>query len=103
MASSKSSLSMLFMALVLMAVVSELANASSITMYRLRGCGGETRRYSRCGCSNLLYMGGYQFRYTGQSARMYNTGNCLGGSVFTFNGNSRQCSSVGWKSMFIQC
>ncbi|KAI3960740.1 hypothetical protein MKW92_017351 [Papaver armeniacum] len=103
MASSKNSLSVLLMAFVLMAVVSELANASSITMYRLGGCGGETRTYSRCGCSNLLYMGGYSFSHTGQSARMYNTGNCLGGSVATLNGNARQCSGVGWRSMFIQC
>ncbi|RZC86469.1 hypothetical protein C5167_030548 [Papaver somniferum] len=103
MASSKNSLSVLLMAFVLMAVVSELANASSITLYRLGGCSGETRTYSNCGCSNLLYMGGYSFSYTGQTARLYNTGNCLGGSVATLNGNARQCSGVGWRSINIQC
>ncbi|KAI3933134.1 hypothetical protein MKW92_002290 [Papaver armeniacum] len=103
MASTKNLVSVLLMAFVLMAVVSELANASSITMYRLGGCGGESQTYSNCGCTNLLYMGGYSFSYTGQTARMYNTGNCLGGGVFTLTGNARMCSPVGWRSINIQC
>ncbi|RZC52879.1 hypothetical protein C5167_021303 [Papaver somniferum] len=103
MASGKNSLYVLFMALVLMAVVSELASASSLRVYRLQGCSGETQTYSRCGCTNLLYMGGYQFTYTGQTARMYNTGNCLGSGVFTLTGNARMCSPIGWRSINIQC
>ncbi|KAI3986881.1 hypothetical protein MKX01_014582 [Papaver californicum] len=101
--STKNLLSLLFMAFVLMAVVSEVANASSLRVYRLGGCSGETQTYSRCGCTNLLYMGGYQFTYTGQTARMYNTGNCLGSGVFTLTGNARMCSAVGWRSINIQC
>ncbi|KAI3986879.1 hypothetical protein MKX01_014580 [Papaver californicum] len=84
----KNSLSMLLMAFVLIAVVSEVANASSLTVYRLAGCSGESETYSRCGCTNLLYMGGYQFSSTDQPARMYNTGNCLGASVATLTGRS---------------
>ncbi|KAI3933116.1 hypothetical protein MKW92_002272, partial [Papaver armeniacum] len=89
MASSKNSLSVLFMALVLMAVVSEVANASSLTVYRTANCGGESQTLSNCGCSNLLYMGGYSFSHTGQAARMYNTGNCLGAVSNNLNGNDR--------------
>ncbi|RZC86472.1 hypothetical protein C5167_030555 [Papaver somniferum] len=103
MASGKNSLSVLFMALVLMAVVSEVANASSLTVYRLANCGGESQTLSNCGCSNLLYMGGYQFSYTGQTARMYNTGNCLGAVSNNLNGNDRRCLGVGWRSIFIVC
>ncbi|RZC86467.1 hypothetical protein C5167_030546 [Papaver somniferum] len=100
--STKNSLSLLFMAFVLLAVASELANASSFTVYRLSGCSGETQTY-RCGCNNLLYMGGYRFTYTGQTARMYNTGNCLGNSVTTLSGSGSRCAGIGWRSVNLQC
>ncbi|KAI3908485.1 hypothetical protein MKX01_009287 [Papaver californicum] len=101
--STKNSLSVLLMAFVLMAVLSEVANASSLTVYRLGGCSGEQQTLSACGCSNLLYMGGYRFSYTGQTARLFNSGNCQGGSVATLSGNAAQCSGVGWRSINILC
>ncbi|KAI3986877.1 hypothetical protein MKX01_014578 [Papaver californicum] len=100
--STKNLLSLLFMAFVLMAVISEVANASSFTVYRLPGCSGESQTY-RCGCNNLLYMGGYRFTYTGQRAIMYNTGNCLGESVAALAGGGNQCTSIGWRSVRIPC
>ncbi|KAI3986880.1 hypothetical protein MKX01_014581 [Papaver californicum] len=101
--STKNSLSVLFMVFILVAVVGEVANASSLTVWRLGNCGGESQTLSACGCSNLLYMGGYQFSYTGQTARMYNTGNCQGAGTNTLNGNDRRCLGVGWRSINIQC
>ncbi|XP_026441509.1 antimicrobial peptide 1-like [Papaver somniferum] len=95
-------LSMLFMAFVLMAVASELASASSFTVYRLSGCSGESQTY-RCGCNNLLYMGDYRFTYTGQTARMYNTRNCLGDSVATLSGSGSRWAGIGWRSVNLQC
>ncbi|KAI3834703.1 hypothetical protein MKX03_000312 [Papaver bracteatum] len=103
MAANKNSLSMLFMALVLMAVVSELANASSLTVFGGPGCRGGAARYDRCGCSSFSLSGGYQFVYTGQTASMYNQAGCRGVSSFGFNANANGCHSIGWRSIFIQC
>ncbi|KAI3933101.1 hypothetical protein MKW92_002257 [Papaver armeniacum] len=105
---TKKSLSVLFMAFFLMAVVSELANANSFTVYRLPGCSGESQTYSRCGCSNLLYMGGYKWSFTGPgpAATMHNNGNCLGPGGTTFAGSSSQrCNGFQfpWKSVNIRC
>ncbi|KAI3857499.1 hypothetical protein MKX03_033312 [Papaver bracteatum] len=107
---TKKSLSVLFMAFFLMAaIVSELANANSFTVYRTQGCSGDSQTYSRCGCSNLLYMGGYTWSFTtspGPSATMYNNGNCLGAGGTVFGGsNSQRCNGFQfpWRSVRINC
>ncbi|KAI3937617.1 hypothetical protein MKW92_023234 [Papaver armeniacum] len=103
MASSKNSLSVLFMALVLMAVVSELANASSLTAYGGPGCAGRRVRLDGCGCSNIVFRNGYEFVYTGQTANMYNQADCQGVSNFRLNANASRCSPFRWRSVFIRC
>ncbi|XP_026431927.1 antimicrobial peptide 1-like [Papaver somniferum] len=106
---TKKSLSMLFMAFFLMAaIVSELANATSFTVYRLGGCDGDSETYSKCGCSNLLYMGGFTWTFTspGPSATMYNNGNCLGEGGTVFAGATEQmCNGFQfpWRSININC
>ncbi|KAI3955683.1 hypothetical protein MKW98_006043 [Papaver atlanticum] len=103
MAAIKQPLSVLFMVLVLMAVVSELANASSIIVYAGPGCNNRAERHLKCGCSNIGLRGGYEFSYGGQSAAMYWQSNCEGASQFILRGDSRSCDAYTWKSMFIQC
>ncbi|XP_026441529.1 antimicrobial peptide 1-like [Papaver somniferum] len=106
---AKKSLFVLFMAFFLMAaIVSELANATSFTVYRLPGCSGESQTYSKCGCSNLLYMGGFKWHFTspGPSATMYNNGNCLGSGGTVFGGsNAQSCNGFPypWRSIYIHC
>ncbi|KAI3933102.1 hypothetical protein MKW92_002258 [Papaver armeniacum] len=105
---TKKSLFVLFMAFFLMAaIVSELANATAFKVYRLQGCSGDSQTYSRCGCSNLLYTGGFQWTFTpGPSATMYNNGNCLGAGGTVFAGsNAQRCNGFQfpWKSVKINC
>ncbi|KAI3925572.1 hypothetical protein MKW98_001426 [Papaver atlanticum] len=106
---TKKSLSVLFMAFFLMAaIVSELANANSFTVYRSQGCSGESQTYSKCGCSNLLYMGGFTWSFfgPGPSATMYNNGNCLGAGGTVFAGsNAQRCNGFQfpWRSVRINC
>ncbi|KAI3964280.1 hypothetical protein MKX01_014387 [Papaver californicum] len=103
MAANKSSLSVLVIALVLMAVVSELASASTITVWAGPGCNNRAERHLKCGCSNIGLRGGYEFSYGGQSAAMYWQSDCEGASQFILRGDSRSCDAYTWKSMFIQC
>ncbi|KAI3965419.1 hypothetical protein MKX01_042900 [Papaver californicum] len=103
MAATKKSLSVLVVAFVLMAVVSEMANASSIIVYAGPGCNNRAERHLKCGCSNIGLRGGYDFTYGGQSAAMYWQPDCEGASQFILRGNSRSCDAYTWKSMFIQC
>ncbi|KAI3960742.1 hypothetical protein MKW92_017353 [Papaver armeniacum] len=103
MESAKNLLSVLFMALVLMAVLSESANASSLTAYGGPGCAGRRLTSDGCGCSNIVFRNAYEFVYTGQTAKMYDQADCQGVSNFSFNANARRCSPFGWRSVFIQC
>ncbi|KAI3981640.1 hypothetical protein MKX01_006365 [Papaver californicum] len=103
MALTKNSLSVLFMAFFLMAVVSEFAEASSLTVYGGPGCAGRRIRLDGCGCSNIDFRNGYVFVYTGPTANMYNQADCQGVSNFAFNANATRCTSFGWRSTFIQC
>ncbi|KAI3863738.1 hypothetical protein MKW98_031330 [Papaver atlanticum] len=103
MAATTKSVSMLIMALVLMAVASELANASSIIVFAGPGCNNRAQKHLKCGCSNISLRGGYEFTYGGQSAAMYWQSDCEGASQFILRGDSRSCDAYTWKSMFIQC
>ncbi|MCL7031566.1 hypothetical protein MKW94_018784 [Papaver nudicaule] len=91
------------MALVFVALVSDFANASSLTVWRGPGCDQNTQVLRNCGCSAINLRGGYSFVFNGQPASLFNTAGCRGIPQTTLKGDARMCSGFGWKSMFIQC
>ncbi|KAI3887579.1 hypothetical protein MKX03_012966 [Papaver bracteatum] len=101
--SSSSLVSIAIMALVFVAVVSDFANASSITVWSGPGCNNNGQIIDRCGCSPLDRQGGFSFVYNGQTAALYNEGGCTGVAHTRLNGDAEMCSGFGWKSIFIQC
>ncbi|OVA04680.1 Antimicrobial protein MiAMP1 [Macleaya cordata] len=103
MAAANKISSILIMALVFVALVTETANASSLTVWSGPGCNNRAERYSKCGCSAIKQHGGYEFVYNGQTAALYNQGGCSGVAHTRFNAGARACSPFGWKSIFIQC
>ncbi|KAK9106850.1 hypothetical protein Syun_022861 [Stephania yunnanensis] len=83
-------LAKIVMVVVLVAFVSDVANSSTLTVWRGAGCIGPSQRYSRCGCYRIPYQGGYSFQYTqGQPAWMYMSPNCRGNPVRRFGASAR--------------
>ncbi|KAI3921005.1 hypothetical protein MKW92_046636 [Papaver armeniacum] len=95
--------SIAIMALVIVALASDFANASSMTVWSGPGCNNDGQIIDDCGCSAINLQGGYSFVYNGQTAALYNEGGCSGVSHTILNANAAMCSGFGWKSIFIQC
>ncbi|KAI3987781.1 hypothetical protein MKX01_028515 [Papaver californicum] len=100
--SSSNFVSIAIMALVF-ALVSDFANASSMTVWSGPGCDNNGQIIRSCGCSSINLRGGYSFIYNGQTAALYNEGGCRGVAHTRLNADTRMCSGFGWKSIFIQC
>ncbi|RZC43408.1 hypothetical protein C5167_036358 [Papaver somniferum] len=100
---SSNFVSIAIMALVFVALVSDFANASSITVWSGPGCNSSGQIIRNCGCSDINLRGGYSFIYNGQTAALYNEGGCRGVAHTRLNADARMCSGFGWKSIFIQC
>ncbi|KAK9118412.1 hypothetical protein Scep_016505 [Stephania cephalantha] len=96
-------LAKILMVVVLVALASDVANASTLTVWRGPGCTGPSQRYSRCGCYRIPYQGGYSFQYTqGQPAWMYMSPNCRGNPVRRFGASARSCSRFPWTYVSMQ-
>ncbi|RZC90284.1 hypothetical protein C5167_030994 [Papaver somniferum] len=101
--SSSNFVSIAIMALVFVALASDFANASSITVWSGPGCSNNGEIIRQCGCSAINLRGGYNFIYNGQTAALYNEFGCTGVAHTRLNGDAEMCSGFGWKSIFIQC
>ncbi|KAI3890549.1 hypothetical protein MKW92_051388 [Papaver armeniacum] len=95
--------SVIVLFLVFGALVTDFANASSLTVWKAPGCTGGGEVYQGCGCKNINYYAGYYFDYTGQPARLYGSSWCSGSVQARFTSDVRKCSSFGWKSIYIAC
>ncbi|KAK9118422.1 hypothetical protein Scep_016515 [Stephania cephalantha] len=97
-------LAKILMVVVLGALASDVANASTLTVWRGPGCTGPSQQYSRCGCYRIPYQGGYSFQYTqGQPAWMYMSPNCRGNPERRFGASARSCSRFPWTYVSIPC
>ncbi|ERN04795.1 hypothetical protein AMTRI_Chr07g79770 [Amborella trichopoda] len=90
-------------AILAMALATSPVRASHFTVWAGPGCNNRAERVSKCGCSAIKQKGGYQFVYTGQTAALYNQGNCQGVAHTRFGSGASSCSAFGWRSIFIQC
>ncbi|MEU7740999.1 MiAMP1 family antimicrobial peptide [Nonomuraea sp. NPDC049158] len=96
----------------LVAVMGGAANASmsadtgsTYVAYEGPGFTGQTQVIDKCGTTNLRYRGSYKWYGSGQSGRMHNQINNRGPVHFVLpsNGNAKQGTGVGWKSIFVVC
>ncbi|KAL6005821.1 hypothetical protein ACLOJK_006394, partial [Asimina triloba] len=95
------SFSLVLLAMVLLALAASHVEASSFTGFSGPGCGGNSERLSRCGCSNINRRAGYRFTYTGQTAALYNRPGCSGVVHTRFGSSASGCTPFGWQSIFI--
>ncbi|MQL97078.1 hypothetical protein Taro_029770 [Colocasia esculenta] len=94
---------MLMVATAVLLLAAAPTEGSYMTAWAGPGCSGRSQRYSARGCSSINLHGGYQFVYQGQTAATYNQPNCRGVAHTRFRGSVRDCSPIGWRSIFIQC
>ncbi|KAK9122365.1 hypothetical protein Syun_019982 [Stephania yunnanensis] len=89
----------------LAALMSDVADASTFTDWKLPGCHGPKEQISNCGtCYPIKYHLGYSFKYTaGKSAYLYRFPHCLGPAGRIISYNETRCLSFPWKSIRIKC